>query len=153
MGITITVSAAQEGNHRWCNVDSYGCWDIDEDGNQFYIMFWSESARAYFMGNNSAPYSNVTDFCDDCKDGNMGLAPAPEENTSEDEKEDSSEDIQEDPNEKIRNDKINWIADKWLESDETMGMVADGYRRQEHLTTLSGYDDAQLDSIIENIHW
>lgn len=145
IGITITASAAQDGNHRWCNVDSYGCWDIDEDGNQFYIMFWSESARAYFMGNSSAPYSNVTDFCDDCKDGNMGLAPAPAE--------EPSVDVQEDPNEKIRNDKINWIADKWLESDETMGMIADEYRRQEHLTVLSGYDDAQLDSIIEGIKW
>ena len=42
--------ADQEGNSYWCNSDQYGCWVTGEDGGQSYIMFWSESARDFFMG-------------------------------------------------------------------------------------------------------
>ena len=56
MLMAVSVSADQEGNKRWCNSDKYGCWVTDENGGQSYIMFWSESAREYFMGpNSSAP--------------------------------------------------------------------------------------------------
>ena len=49
----LSASAAyydQMGNKLWCNSDSYGCWVTGEDGEQVYIMFWSESARDYIMG-------------------------------------------------------------------------------------------------------
>ena len=59
--IFITVSADQNGNDRWCNSDEYGCWVTDEDGGKCYIMFWSEEARAYFMGDISKPGTLVTD--------------------------------------------------------------------------------------------
>ncbi len=52
----LSVSAAyydQNGNARWCNRDSYGCWVTGENGEHEYIMFWSEAARDYIMGKGS----------------------------------------------------------------------------------------------------
>ena len=46
----MAVSADQMGGKHWCNSDSYGCWVTGDDGEQIYIMFWSESARDYIMG-------------------------------------------------------------------------------------------------------
>ena len=58
--ISAAVSADQNGNYRYCNRDQYGCWVTEDDGRRSYIMFWSEEARAYFMGGKSAPESLVT---------------------------------------------------------------------------------------------
>ena len=55
------VFADQDGHDCWCNSDEYGCWVTDEDGGKCYIMFWSEEARAYFMGDISKPGTLVTD--------------------------------------------------------------------------------------------
>ena len=49
------VFADNEGEKSFCNEDQYGCWVFDEDGKQIYIMFWSEEARAFFMGGFSKP--------------------------------------------------------------------------------------------------
>ncbi len=52
----LSVSAAyydQNGNARWCNRDSYGCWVTGENGEHEYIMFWFEAARDYIMGKGS----------------------------------------------------------------------------------------------------
>ena len=60
--ITVTtVFADQDGADTWCNEDQYGCWVTAEDGGKCYIMFWSEDARAYFMGGHSKPGELVTD--------------------------------------------------------------------------------------------
>lgn len=56
------VSADQDGNDNWCNIDSYGCWVTNEDGGKDYLMFWSENARQYFMGDSTPPYTNVVDY-------------------------------------------------------------------------------------------
>ena len=53
------VSAEQDGYNCWCNVDQYGCWITSEDGEQIYLMFWSESARQFFMGDSTPPYKDV----------------------------------------------------------------------------------------------
>lgn len=53
--LTASVSADQDGYINWCNMDEYGCWVTDENGGQCYIMFWSEDARAFFMGSHSRP--------------------------------------------------------------------------------------------------
>lgn len=72
--LTVSVFADQEGNNRWCNIDQYGCWVTDEDtGGQNYVMFWSEEARQYFMGDSTVPYKNVVDRCIDCEDGKLPL--------------------------------------------------------------------------------
>lgn len=47
----LAASADQEGNAHWCNIDKFGCYETAEDGSTYYIMFWSESARKYIMGN------------------------------------------------------------------------------------------------------
>ncbi len=52
----IPVSAAlydQNGNHYFCNSDPDGCWVTGEEGEQIYIMFWSEASRAKYMGEGS----------------------------------------------------------------------------------------------------
>ena len=54
-----TVLADQDGRNCWCNIDEYGCWITNEDGDEIYIMFWSEEARLYIMGSGSAPYKYV----------------------------------------------------------------------------------------------
>ena len=60
--ISVTaVIADQDGHTCWCNEDQYGCWVTAEDGGKCYIMFWSEEARAYFMGDISKPGTLVTD--------------------------------------------------------------------------------------------
>lgn len=71
--ITVSVSADQDGHYNWCNIDQYGCWVTGDDGAQNYIMFWSEEARLYFMGNSTAPYKNVVDRCVDCEGGKLPL--------------------------------------------------------------------------------
>lgn len=70
--LTVPVSADQDGNSTWCSMDEYGCYETDEDGSTFYIMFWSEAARQKIMGNLTAPYTNVVDYCYNCN-GRMGL--------------------------------------------------------------------------------
>lgn len=72
------VLADQDGNARWCNMDQYGCWVTAEDGGKSYIMFWSEESRKYFMGDITAPYTNVVDYCWTCTNGKLELEKAPE---------------------------------------------------------------------------
>ncbi len=72
--MTVSVSAEQDGNDRWCNIDQYGCWVTGDDGAQNYIMFWTEEARQYFMGGNTAPYKNVQERCTDCSNGRLPLS-------------------------------------------------------------------------------
>lgn len=55
------VFADQDGHDCWCNSDEYGCWVTDEDGGKCYIMFWSEEARAFFMGDKTRPGTLVTE--------------------------------------------------------------------------------------------
>ena len=74
--VSVTVSADQNGNDRWRNMDGYGCWVTGEDGGKCYIMFWSEEARAYFMGDKSKPGSLVTDR-PDIPGGRLGMEAAP----------------------------------------------------------------------------
>lgn len=49
----MAVSADQDGNHTYCNVDAYGCWNTGEFGEKEYTMFWSEAARDAIMGSGS----------------------------------------------------------------------------------------------------
>ncbi len=69
--MTVSVSADRDGYNNWCNMDQYGCWVTGDEGQQNYIMFWSEEARTYFMGPNSKAV--VTDYCADCN-GKLGMA-------------------------------------------------------------------------------
>jgi len=55
-----TALADQNGSQCYCNIDEYGCRITAEDGGKIYIMFWTEDARRYIMGPQSAPYENVT---------------------------------------------------------------------------------------------
>ena len=70
----MTVLADQDGGDRWCNMDQYGCWVTGDEGEQIYISFWTEEARKYFMGDITAPYTNVIDRCVDCEDGKLPLS-------------------------------------------------------------------------------
>ena len=73
--ISVTaVFADQDGNTCWCNEDQYGCWVTAEDGGKCYIMFWSEEARAYFMGGISKPGELVT-VKPNTPDGRLGMQP------------------------------------------------------------------------------
>ena len=60
----MAVSADQNGTDIWCNKDSYGCWITGEDGEQVYIMFWSESARDYIMGSGDSTVTTNPDSSD-----------------------------------------------------------------------------------------
>ena len=82
MIFSAAVSADQNGNDRWCNSDEYGCWVTGDKGEKWYIMFWSEEARAYFMGGKSAPGTLVTRK-PDTPGGRFGMeeAPAPHKMT------------------------------------------------------------------------
>ena len=71
------VFADQNGNARWCNSDEYGCWVTGEDGGKCYIMFWSEDARAYFMGGKSRPGALVTNK-PTAPNGRMPILPGPQ---------------------------------------------------------------------------
>ena len=71
--MTVTASANQVGNKIYCNVDKDGCWINGEDGGQNYIMFWSEESRAFFMGDRTAPYTNVTVRPMNVKNGELPL--------------------------------------------------------------------------------
>jgi hypothetical protein len=57
-------------------MDKFGCYETAEDGSTYYVNFWSEEARKYIMGNLTAPYTNVVDYCYTCKDGTMGMGEA-----------------------------------------------------------------------------
>ncbi len=57
----MAVSADQNGTDIWCNKDSYGCWITGEDGEQVYIMFWSEDARNYIMGTDGSTVTTNPD--------------------------------------------------------------------------------------------
>lgn len=72
LALAAAVSADQDGNANWCNMDKYGCYNTEADGSKSYIYFWSEEARAYFMGGSTAPYTNVVDYCYNCTDAKMG---------------------------------------------------------------------------------
>ena len=72
--MTVSVSADQDGYNNWCNMDQYGCWVTGDEGEQIYIMFWSEAIRQQFMGDSTAPYKNVQDRCVDCTDGKLPLS-------------------------------------------------------------------------------
>ena len=59
--LTLSVLAAhadQEGNARWCNIDSHGCYLNEEGGAKSYMHFWSVESCKYFMGNDD-PCRNV----------------------------------------------------------------------------------------------
>ena len=77
--LTLSVLAAhadQEGNARWCNIDSHGCYLNEEGGAKSYMHFWSVESCKYFMGNDD-PCRNVVARYD--KDlYRMPLEPAPE---------------------------------------------------------------------------
>ena len=68
--------ADNDGYNNWCNEDEYGCWVTDEDGGKCYIMFWSEEARAYFMGGLSKPGQLVFDK-PNTSNGRFGLEKGP----------------------------------------------------------------------------
>lgn len=72
----LTVSADQEGNARWCNIDSYGCYLNEEGGAKSYMHFWTVESCRYFMGNDN-PCKNVVDFYTEDK-YRLPLEPAPE---------------------------------------------------------------------------
>ncbi len=76
MFLAASVSADQNGNDRWCNSDEYGCWVTEENGGKSYIMFWSEEARAFFMGGKSKPGTLVTRK-PDTPGGRFGMEEAP----------------------------------------------------------------------------
>ena len=58
--LSVSVYADQDGKDRYCTKDSYGCWVTNEDGvSKDYIMFWTEEARQYIMGDLTRPYTNV----------------------------------------------------------------------------------------------
>lgn len=73
LALAAAVSADQDGNANWCNMDEYGCYNTEADGSKSYIYFWSEEARAYFMGDSTAPYTNVVDYCYNCRNSKMGM--------------------------------------------------------------------------------
>lgn len=80
---TVSVSADQNGNDNWCNSDQYGCWVTGDGGVQNYIMFWSESAREYFMGKGStatvaAPFPGGKMSMTPVQEGKMSMAPVQE---------------------------------------------------------------------------
>ena len=54
--LTLSVLAAhadQEGNARWCNIDSHGCYLNEEGGVKSYMYFWTVESCKYFMGNDN----------------------------------------------------------------------------------------------------
>ena len=77
--LTLSVLAAhadQEGNARWCNIDSHGCYLNEEGGAKSYMHFWSAESCKHFMGNDD-PCRNVVARYD--KDPyRLPLEPAPE---------------------------------------------------------------------------
>ena len=71
------VFADQNGNDRWCNTDEYGCWVTGENGDKCYIMFWSEASRKFFMGDKTAPYTNVVSMAEGARLGLICGVPDP----------------------------------------------------------------------------
>ncbi|MBQ6517481.1 MAG: hypothetical protein IJI14_02100 [Anaerolineaceae bacterium] len=81
--LTVTAFADQDGNKRWCWIDENGCWITGDNDEHWYIHFWTESARKYFMGDSTAPYTNVVDFPENLRrSGIMDLEPAPASHAS-----------------------------------------------------------------------
>ena len=74
--LTASVSADQNGNDRWCFIDNNGCWITGDNGEQWYIMFWSEPTRKFFMGDSTPPYKDVVKFPENLKN-RMSLDEAP----------------------------------------------------------------------------
>ncbi len=72
------VLADQDGNTCWCNVDKDGCWVTNEEGGRDYLMFWSEASRKFFMGDITAPYTNVVSMADGARLGLLCGLPEPE---------------------------------------------------------------------------
>lgn len=83
MAVPGVVFADQEGNNNWCNIDSYGCWVTNEDGGKDYLMFWSESARQYFMGDSTPPYTNVVDYSSYIGIDKMSMNQMPDDGSAE----------------------------------------------------------------------
>lgn len=80
--LAVPVSASRwTSDENGCWIDSYGCFLHDENGMPMYIMFWSEEARAYFMGDKTDPYENVTMKCYDCQ-GQLKLENSASEGSS-----------------------------------------------------------------------
>ena len=77
--LTLSVLAAhadQEGNARWCNIDSHGCYLNEEGGAKSYMHFWSVESCKFFMGNDD-PCKNVVARYSG-SDNRLPLEPAPE---------------------------------------------------------------------------
>ncbi len=72
------VLADQDGNDCWCNVDKDGCWVTNEEGGRDYLMFWSEASRKFFMGDITAPYTNVVSMAEGATLGLLCGLPDPE---------------------------------------------------------------------------
>ena len=72
----LAVHADQEGNVRWCNIDSDGCYLNEEGGVKSYMYFWTVESCRYFMGNDN-PCKNVVPFYTEDKYRHP-LEPAPE---------------------------------------------------------------------------
>lgn len=74
--LAASVSADQNGNDRWCNIDNDGCWITGDNEEHWYIMFWTEPVRKFYMGDSTPPYTNVVDFPEGLV-GRMSMEPAP----------------------------------------------------------------------------
>ena len=72
----LAAQADQEGNVRWCNIDSDGCYLNEEGGTRSYMYFWTVESCRYFMGNDH-PCNNVVPFYTEDKYRHP-LDPAPE---------------------------------------------------------------------------
>ena len=72
----LAVHADQEGNARWCNIDSDGCYLNEEGGVKSYMYFWTVESCKFFMGNDD-PCKNVVPRYYSA-DGRHPLEPAPE---------------------------------------------------------------------------
>ena len=77
--LTLSVLAAhadQEGNARWCNIDSHGCYLNEEGGVKSYMYFWTVESCKYFMGNDNLCKNVVPRYYS--ADGRHPLEKAPE---------------------------------------------------------------------------
>ena len=149
--MTVSVSADQDGNKRWCWIDANGCWITGDDGEQWYIHFWSESARKFFMGDSTAPFTNVVDFPEDLREsGIMDLAPAQASHASSkaviltptiinnDEKETQPK----------ADSKMETLINLFIQNNPTMDKE---YLRSYILETYSGFPDSAMDEQINHL--
>ena len=58
-------------------MDKDGCWVTNEEGGRDYIMFWSEASRKFFMGDSTAPYTNVVSMAEGATLGLLCGVPEP----------------------------------------------------------------------------